>query len=61
MVSCVPFSQLFPHLLPAEETRVAFFVLFPGIVGSYLDTKITRLIENFSEGVYELPTSEAEF
>jgi V-type H+-transporting ATPase subunit a len=61
VVSCVPFCDLFPHLLPAEEKKVAFFILFPGNVGSYFDRKLSRLIENFSEGVYELPNNEAEF
>jgi V-type H+-transporting ATPase subunit a len=61
LVECVPFRELFANLLPAEENRVAFFVLFPGRSDSYFDRKLSRLIENFSEGIYELPNSEGEF
>ena len=37
---------------------MAFFVLYPGAEGSYLDSKLQRLIENFCEDKYELPQNE---
>jgi hypothetical protein len=44
LITCVPFREVFTNLLPAEENRVAFYVLFPGGPDSYLDKKIARLI-----------------
>ena len=61
LVVCIPFSDLFVSLVAGEENRVVFFVLYPGGADSYLDRKLTKLVENFCQGKYELPENEAQF
>jgi hypothetical protein len=58
LLTCVPFSELFTNLLESEQTRVVFYILYPGSRDSYLDQKLTRLIENFSDAKYHLPQTE---
>lgn len=43
-VFCIPFSEIFEKLLKDEENKTVFFLLFPGLNGSYLEHKIDKLI-----------------
>lgn len=61
LVNCIPFSTIFDNLLDNEKTKAVFFVLFPGRQESYFESKVTRLVDNFSNKHYELPNSEEGF
>ncbi len=38
-----------------EDQKLVFFVLYPAQEETYLDRKISRIVQNFSDKDYEFP------
>lgn len=53
----VPVESVYTSELPELANKSVFFVLFPSRDLLYLENKISRLIENYSTEVFDLPQS----
>lgn len=53
--------MLMGSMLEEEKRKVVFFVVYPGGGSNFLDKKLSKLVENFGGGDYDLPTHEDNY